>query len=236
MEQEFERRLVLAFQAHGFDLRTARMQHLTGEGLRATLNLAADRAQLDRGSWDPLSVAGGELVVLLPPGTPETVVCDRFVYELHAATREHNRLTAADGRLRLRLAIHFGMSAGTAATGFTGPGPVVARDLAGCAAARALLDRSSAALVVIMSSTVVEDTIAGQLTSLEQRDLREVDAGARRRAWLWAPGAAADVPGEPAEPAAEAAAPSPGHFTQATINAGFVAGRDISIHHPGATS
>ncbi|WP_157246880.1 hypothetical protein [Nonomuraea typhae] len=234
MEQDYERRLVLAFQAHGFDARTARMQQLTSEGLRGTLSLAAGRARLDPGSWDPLSVAGGELVVVLPLSTPETVVCDRFVHELHAATREHNRLTTADGRLRLRLAIHFGMSAGCAAHGFTGPGPVMARDLANCAAARALLDRTSAALVVIMSSAVVEDTIAGQLTSLEQQDLHEVDAGSRRRAWLWVPGGAADVPEPPAEPASDTALPSQGPFAHATITAGFVAGRDITVEHRGA--
>ncbi|RSN06638.1 hypothetical protein DMB42_25530 [Nonomuraea sp. WAC 01424] len=241
MGHDFERRLVLAVRAHGYGTRTARMQELIREGLRETLDVAAGRARLDRPSWGRAGEVGGELAVL-PPGEPESVVCDGFVHQVRAAVREHNRLTAADGRLRLRLAIHFGMTAGDAAGGFAGPGPVVARELAGCAAARDVLERGTAELVVIMSAGVVEDTVAGQLTSLEQRDLREVDAGGGRRAWLWLPGGdpwpeAPPTPEPTPEPepapepgAASGGRPAGGPFADAHIIAGQVAGRDINNH------
>ncbi|MFI7106430.1 hypothetical protein ACIBK9_09000 [Nonomuraea sp. NPDC050227] len=243
MGHDFERRLVLAVRAHGYDTRTARMQGVIREGLSGALDVAARRARLDRPSWGRVGEVGGELAVL-PPGEPEPVVCDAFVHQVLAAVREHNRLTAPDGRLRLRLAINFGMTAGEAAGGYTGPGPVVARELAGCAAARAVLERGAAELVVVMSADVVEDTIAGQLTSLETEDLREVDAGGRR-AWLWLPGGhpwpddpagqgpacdAAPAPDAPAS-GAPSAGSGGGAFAGAHIIAESVAGRDIHHHY-----
>ncbi|MFI7419969.1 hypothetical protein [Nonomuraea sp. NPDC049684] len=244
MGHDFERRLVLAVRAHGYDTRTARMQGLIREGLSGALDVAARRARLDRPSWGRVGEVGGELAVL-PPGEPEPVVCDAFVHQVLGAVREHNRVTAPEGRLRLRLAINFGMTAGEAAGGYTGPGPVVARELAGCAAARAVLERGAAELVVVMSADVVEDTIAGQLTSLETKDLREVDAGGRR-AWLWLPGghpwpedpagavpaseAAPDTATAPAPPAPGTGNGGGGPFAGAHIIAGTVAGRDVHQH------
>ncbi|MFC4591233.1 hypothetical protein [Sphaerisporangium corydalis] len=188
MVRTYERRLVLAVHAHGYDKRTALMQRLTGESLGTAFDAAAGRAGLGTDQWHRTR-EGHRLLAVLPVGAPEPLVTDHFVQQVHIAIREHNRLVATEGRLRLRLAIHFGMVGGNAESGFDGPAPVEAHEMAGCRGALEVLDRSEADLVVVVSKPIFEDTIAGQLTSLETRDLRKLHVHGRD-AWLWAPGCA----------------------------------------------
>jgi hypothetical protein len=220
MDEAYERRLMLAIRAHEYDRRTARMQALTREGLEVALDEAAARVRLDRGAWRSSGV-GGESLTVLPAGTPETTIVDRFVRQLHSAMRERNRLVPPQGRLRLGLAIHFGLVARAGEA--DGPGVIVARSLAGCDPLLEHLSATTADMVVIVSRPVYDDTIAAQLTSLEAEDLREVDAQGEK-AWMWSLGAGAPAP-RPSRPADTQIST----FAQAPIHAphGQIAGLNI---------
>lgn len=239
-----ERRLLLAVDAQGYGASAELFQQEIQRGMKKVLDGAAAASGLRRETWMRQESGDGELSVL-PLGEPEKVLVDRFVRELNAELNEHNRVLAAKARVRMRVAVHFG-PAGAGALGFTGAGPVVVKRLCDCAAARAALDQTDATLVVALSRTIYEDTVAGLLVSLDPAKLRRVRVKEKEfedDAWLWLPGrdvhalrldGPEDDPPRAAEPVPDPPDDTGGgvhheYFTNATIH-GNVAGRDLHIH------
>jgi hypothetical protein len=247
------RRLMTAVDAEAYGARPQVFQDALQKGLEALLDEAADRTRLRRTLWERQVGGDGEFAVL-PEGEPEDVVVYRFVLELNAALAQYNRMKAERARIRLRLAVHFG-PATPGPMGFSGSGPVVVNRLCGCEQAKEALRQTDAALVVVLSTTVYEDTVAAERLPLDPAKLRRIRVRAKELdedAWLWLPGGDAhalglDLPDEPPDvPWADlreqpepAPAPERGkkdvpqveNFRDATINGPAIAG-DATFNGP----
>lgn len=127
------------------------------------LDVAAHEAHLERPAWKRQESGDGELA-LLPPEQSESVLIDDFVRELDAALYRHNRVRLPQRRLRLRLAIHFGVAI-VASNGYAGAAAVVTSRLLNARPLKQVLeDESAADLVVGLSDAVYQDSVAGGLT------------------------------------------------------------------------
>jgi hypothetical protein len=168
------------------------------EQLDAVLDEAGDAALLDRAVWDR-SGAGGAQLALLPPGVDEGRVVADFVRELGAALRRRNGQLTGPARLRLRLAVHQGITRVTEA-GCAGPAVVRTRRLLGSAALRARLARNrNADLAVIVSAELFEDVVDQDYPDLRGSDFEPVtldtqEAGLTARAWVYVPDDADGTP------------------------------------------
>jgi len=183
-------RAVMSVDARGYSKVDTRGQFSIQRRLLGVLDDAAKRAGLHRGDWLRQEAGDGELAVL-PETEPEQVVVDEYVRELHVALMDLNHDLADHARLRLRLAIHYGVTA-AADNGFAGPAAVVAGRLVDSQPVRRCLEMLlDAQLVVVMSTRVFEDTVAQRLTSLSARDFRRVRLHNKEfdeEAWLRVPG------------------------------------------------
>jgi hypothetical protein len=160
----FARQLCVAVDTARYGTLDSVAQYDTQGLLSDVLDEAATATGLDRGAWLKQPQGDGELA-LLPSDQPEPRVVDDFIRELDAVLRlrNHGRLPAA--RLRLRVAIDFGV-AYEAPFGFAG-GAVVAtaRLLGSDSLHRALAEAGGSHLAVALSSTVYQ-TVRDRHTSL----------------------------------------------------------------------
>lgn len=186
MAQSFSRRLLVACDASGYSARDDIRQDDLQRHLVTVLDAAAHDAQLDRVRWRRQAAGDGELAVL-PHDEDEARVVEDFVHKLASRVRRHNITLKSEFRLRLRLAIHFGMVS-PAANGFSGQGPVIVTRLLDSSVVRQALALSRADLAVVLSQHVYNDTVLQRHTSFEARDFRRVAVQAKNYtdfAWLW---------------------------------------------------
>ena len=92
--------------------------------------------------------------------------------ELRGALFRLNRDRKDEARLRLRLAVHFGV-AKPGPNGYQGPGPVVLSRLCDSGPLKRVLMESGADLAVVFSRQIYADTIASGLTLLDPRSCAE---------------------------------------------------------------
>ncbi|WP_051765597.1 hypothetical protein [Streptomyces sp. NRRL F-5135] len=122
------------------------------------LEEAAVLSGLDRTTWQRQPQGDQEFAVL-PLETPEPLVLGCFVRNLAIRLGERNANRAEQERMRLKLAIDFGV-ARTAALGHSGPAPVsVARYLSANQLKQVLKAISSTDLVVIISDQLYQDVV-----------------------------------------------------------------------------
>jgi hypothetical protein len=186
---DFARRLVVSVDAKGYGGTTGNWQRRMQSGLSAVLDQAGDRAGLRRSGWWIQEAGDGEVAVL-PAGEPEPRVVDDYVRHLHAELRRYNRDVPAGRELRLRMAVHYGPAL-PAAKGYAGAGLVVASRLCDSAALRRALDGTGAALAVVLSEPVFTGTVAGEHTTLDPADFRQVTVRMKEfmgQAWIHVPG------------------------------------------------
>jgi len=174
-----------------------------------TLDMAAERAGLERLAWSRQEQGDGELA-LVPADQDEKLVVDDFVRELDALLDRHNHGRVADARLRLRVAIHHGV-AYRSDNGYAGPAPVVvSRILASRELHEALEQAPDAVLAVALSDGVYSDLILNRLTTLRPGYFRCTPLKSEKyegKAWIRVlrdPEVASPQPGR----APEAAAPA----------------------------
>ncbi|MEU4420554.1 hypothetical protein AB0F81_08000 [Actinoplanes sp. NPDC024001] len=70
------------------------------------------RSALNEAGLDPAAIVQedrGDGIILLDPGTSTLRLTGRFVKELDAALRQHERMTSEVARMRLRVAVHQGL-------------------------------------------------------------------------------------------------------------------------------
>ncbi|WP_328393659.1 hypothetical protein [Nocardia sp. NBC_00416] len=192
MGGDFGRQLVVSVDARGFGSSNDQRQRAIQAGIFGVLDRAADRAELDRSAWDRQHKGDGELAVL--PATvaaAEPVLIDGFVRELNAALAQHNHGLRGAQRLRLRLAIHFGVVAKDE-NGLSGQATVAVSRLVDCAQAKRALDfYDDADLVVVLSNTVFADSVVQRYTDLDPRLFRRVRVRSKEfddDAFLFVPG------------------------------------------------
>jgi class 3 adenylate cyclase len=213
-EERVERRLLLSVDARGYGSAPGRMHGEIQRGLLKVLDEAAREAGLRREAWDRQSAGDGELAVL-PRKEPEVRVVERFPRELRGALFRLNRDRKDEARLRLRLAVHFGV-AKPGPNGYQGPGPVVLSRLCDSGPLKRVLMESGADLAVVFSRQIYADTIASGLTLLDPAELCRVRVRNKEfdeDAWIWVPGRDgrehAWELGEGAEPSTVRPAPPP---------------------------
>lgn len=179
------RRLCCAVDARDYSSLTAADQFDLQTDLVALLGVAAKSARLERLDWSRQEGGDGELSVL-PPEQSESVLIDDFVRELDTALHRHNRVRRPGNRLRLRVAIHFGV-AFPAPSGFAGPAAVVvSRLLAATPLKQALESAPDADLVVGLSDGVYQDTVVGRLTkTLPESFVQHQVDDAKYRGLIW---------------------------------------------------
>jgi hypothetical protein len=153
--------------------------------LLEVLDEAAVGAGLDRSTWLKQPQGDGELA-LVPPDQPEPRVVDDYVRELDASLQVRNYSRRPDARLRLRMAIDFGV-AYPAPYGFAGEAVVAtARLLASNGLHRALVEAADADLAVILSPQVYR-TVLNRHTSLSADHFYPVEVSEkeyRSEAWI----------------------------------------------------
>jgi len=160
----FARRLCVALDAKSYGTLDNVAQYDTQALLPEVLDEAAAAAGLDRSAWLKQPQGDGELA-LVPPDQPEPRVVDDFVRELDAILQLRNHGRRPDVRLRLRIAIDFGV-AYEAPSGFAGEAVVAtARLLASESLHRALAEAADADIAVILSPLVYR-TVLNRHTSL----------------------------------------------------------------------
>ncbi|MEV6527275.1 hypothetical protein AB0M43_35630 [Longispora sp. NPDC051575] len=204
----------MSIDAKGYGGNDDRRQYSIQDRLVGVLDGAARRAGLDRAAWIRQPAGDGELSIL-PASEREHVVVDEFVRQLSYGLTDHNHDLVAPARLRLRLAIHFGVVI-PAPNGYAGQGVVTVSRLVDSAPARdALVALPEANLSVILSARVFDDTVAQRHTSLAAAEFRRVQVRNKEYvddAWLYVPGGdvlAVDLPGaapDAARPAREGSA------------------------------
>lgn len=155
--------------------------------LSGVLALAAGRAGLHREIWHIQPAGNGELAVL-PAAEPEWRVVDDFVRELDAGLADYDRHRPVPARLRLRVAIHFGVAI-PATQGYTGTGVVAIRRVLDSQALRRALDAAPGArLAAALTARVFENTVVPGLTSLPAQSFRRIGIDRADEVWLYVPG------------------------------------------------
>ena len=202
LEGDYDRRLLVRVDATGYgasdDVRQGEIQTMLGQVLEG----AAGVAGFDRSRWHTQPAGDGELAVL-PSDVRERSVVDRYPRALAEALTEANGRVPANERLRVRLAVHYGMVS-VGRLGFPGQGAVEVSRMVDGRTVRLAMRRSLASLVVVFSETIFRDSIEQNHTRLRPEELREVEIKNKefhRRAWLYLPGH--DVHAVDLEPAAE---------------------------------
>lgn len=204
------RRLCVAADVVGYSRIGDHGQRDAQRYLIEVLDSAGSAAGLRRGIWDRQHAGDSELAVL-PQDEPESVVVDDFIRQLEAALARHNRPFRPDARLRLRVALHFGrLMPGD--TGFAGPGPVEVTRMVNSSPLRAaMIAAPDANLALLVSSSIYQDTIEPQHTTLRPAEFRKVHVSEKEfhaDAWLWVPGYDTGrllLPGQPANMATDGA-------------------------------
>jgi hypothetical protein len=158
--------------------------------LPVVLARAAHRVGLHREAWQVQPVGTGELAVL-PGAEPGRLVVDELVRALDGMLADHNRGRVPSARLRLRVAVHFGVAT-PATQGYAGTGvDAVCGVLDSEVLRRALAAAAEARIAVALTSRVFEDLIVARRTSLETGSFRRVGLRIKDRVddvWLHLPG------------------------------------------------
>ncbi|WP_367134354.1 hypothetical protein [Saccharothrix sp. HUAS TT1] len=185
----FQRSLLVCCDLRSYGSADDLLQRELQELLVRSLDRAGVAAGLDRSTWRR-QAKGDEEWAVLPAGTPEGDVVDRYVRALDAELAATNRYRLPEGRLRLRLAIHFG-AAVEGANGYPGQDAVLVSRLMNAEPAHAALDRSpDAPLVVVLSDTLFTSLVAAGHTTLRPADFRRVPVRVKDfsgHGWMWLP-------------------------------------------------
>ena len=159
------------------------------EAFRRCLSESIERSGI---TWDDCLVEdlGDGLRVTTPAGTARTSLIHPLIHELVARLREHNRMHAEIGRIRVRMAVHSGdvfigpkgIPAGSALT-------VLARMLDSRACRDALAKApESTLLALLVSQHFYDETIAHGYVGIEKDEFRRVDVEEKEYAagaWLY---------------------------------------------------
>lgn len=188
-EGTYARRLLISSDTAGYGSGTDKRHEAFQAGFVAAHERAAVAAGRDRGRWDVHPEGDGELAVL-PPTESEPAVVDDYVRALAEALRRRNNGLAVEDRLRLRVAVHFGV-AYPAANGFAGQAVVeVSRLIAWQPLKRVLHENQNVNLVLILSGRVFSETVRQGHTSYTVEAFAPVRVREKEfdgEAWIWSP-------------------------------------------------
>ena len=181
----FGRQLCIAVDAARYSALDSVAQYDLQKVLSGILDEAAGSANLNRGAWVKQPQGDGEFA-LVPPDQPEPRLIDDFIRELDATLELHNHGRVPEARLRLRVAMDFGV-AYEAPFGFAGEAVVnAARLLTSDALHQALANTDDANLAVALSVTVYQ-TVLERHTSISAGDFTRASVSEKEysgQAWI----------------------------------------------------
>ncbi|MDX3195561.1 hypothetical protein PV458_44780 [Streptomyces sp. MN03-5084-2B] len=223
-DSQFSRTLLLAVDAWRYGTRDDRQQHELQQALADALRDAARRGGLDPARWRRQE-AGDGLFALVTEESAEPKVVGPFVRQLDEWLGRHNHDRRPSTRLRLRVAVHHGVTV-PGALGFAGDAPVHVCRLRDARPVREALEAfPEANLVFAVSEPIFDGSVRQRHTSLTERDFTRVEVAEPAKqffatAWVHVPGVARERVGACLGALAvslrfaDAAAPPPGFFEQ----------------------
>jgi hypothetical protein len=153
------RRMCVAFDLEKYSRGTDAAQIEKQRALAKLAGEAAERGGLDRAGWITQAQGDGELA-LLPPGIDEERMLTELWREFRRGLHGYNRHVNAAARLRLRLAVHEGVTY-AADNGFAGDAINTVCRLRDCAAAKRALRDAKGDLILVVSDRIFDDVIRG---------------------------------------------------------------------------
>ncbi|MFC4534078.1 hypothetical protein [Sphaerisporangium dianthi] len=203
------RRVCVAVDLESYSSRILVEQDWAQRQLVGMLEEADRRGDLGRERWITQQQGDGELA-LLQPGIDEAHVIPGLIRGLRTQLHERNRPLALASRLRMRLAVHVGLTR-VAENGFAGDAVnTVCRLRDAPALKEALRAAPDSYLAVIVSQPIFQEVVRGHdLHDLQERSFTRTeieipDKNFIAEAWIHVPHGRSATPG--AEPAAK---PSP---------------------------
>ncbi|WP_410611675.1 hypothetical protein [Amycolatopsis sp. lyj-109] len=223
-EGQFARMLLLAVDAWRYGTRDDRQQHDLQRALAEALRVAATRSGLDPARWRRQE-AGDGLFAIVTDESAEPKVIGPFIRELDEWLGRHNHDLRLRARLRLRVAVHHGVTL-PAALGYAGDAPVHVCRLRDARAVRETLEVfPEVNLVLAVSEPIFDGSVRQRHTSLAAKDFTRVEVADPAKqffatTWVYVPGVTSERVGACLGTLAVslrfagAAAPPPGFFEQ----------------------
>jgi hypothetical protein len=230
------RRLCIAVDLERYSRRADSDQVEAQRAMSALLHSAGQHGALERAQWLIQPQGDGELA-LLPPGIDEAYVISSLVHHVRAGLHRYNQRVRDNGRLRMRIAVHEGVTF-VADSGFAGDAINTVCRLRDARESKEALSATESDLVLIASARIFHDVIRGSdgydMPSAEFRETEIVmaDKGFRAQAFIYA-GRAAAGPEDQGTPRATAPPSERAPAGGATFNfhgrtdVGDIAGRDM---------
>jgi hypothetical protein len=153
------RRMCIAFDLERYSTGTDASQVEKQRAMAGLVREACDRGALERAHWLRQEQGDGELA-LLPPGIDEARVIGALWREFRESLHRYNRHANAESRLRMRLAVHEGMTY-IADNGFAGTAINTVCRLRDCHEAKDALSGTDGDLILIASDRIYQDVICG---------------------------------------------------------------------------
>lgn len=252
------RRLIIAMDLEHYSQLPDSGQREAQRAMSELLNEAGQHGALERAQWDIQPQGDGELA-LLPPGIDEAAVITSLMrevtsglYKYNRRTNPHNRRADPSARLRMRIAIHEGLTY-VADSGFAGDAVNTACRLRDAKEAKDALRNTDNDVVLIVSERIYRDVICGDDSydlppaSFRETEIVMADKGFRTVAFIYAGQAAEDgrastqtaeptpaPAAQPARPPAQAAPAGSASFTFGDHTAvGDIAGGNMYKNVPG---
>jgi hypothetical protein len=204
------RRMCLAFDLEHYSAGNDTDQIEKQRAMMAMVREACERGALERAHWLKEEQGDGELAVL-PPGIDEAHVVTTLWREFREGLYRYNRHANAGARLRMRVAVHEGLTY-IGENGFAGTAINTVCRLRDCHEAKDALSATDGDLVLITSDRIYQDVIQGHnpldlpASAFAETPVDIPDKGFRAIAYIYSgvvarpkgsPGDAAPAPGAP---------------------------------------
>ncbi len=153
------RRMCIAFDLERYSGGSDAAQVEKQRAMTSLVMQACERGALERAHWLKQEQGDGELA-LLPPGIDEARVITALWREFREGLHRHNRHANATAQLRMRVAVHEGMTY-IADNGFAGDAVNTVCRLRDCPVAKNALSGTDGDMVLIVSDRIYQDVIRG---------------------------------------------------------------------------
>lgn len=211
------RRMCLAFDLERYSAGNDADQIEKQRAMMIMVREACDRGALERAHWLKQEQGDGELAVL-PPGIDEAHVITALWREFRHGLDRYNRRASARARLRMRVAVHEGITY-IGENGFAGTAINTVCRLRDCHEAKDALSGTDGDLVLIASDRIYQDVIYGHdaidlpVSAFVETIIDIPDKGFHAVAYIFSdsaprPGSPSDAVPDPGEPRRDHGAPN----------------------------
>jgi class 3 adenylate cyclase len=185
------RRLCISVDVEKYSRWDSQDQKQAQDALNGILDRTCQDAGIERTAWSLQPAGDGELAVL-PPAIDEARLISGFVRNLAVQLYRHNRTLNDHAAIRLRIAMHFGMTE-VAGMGFAGVAPVHAARLRDSPQLREVMTANpDADFALAISQQLYDDHIGHEYPDFQVGDFRRVrvelpDKDFTADAWIYLP-------------------------------------------------